>query len=516
MKNTKTLLLLSLLWVWGCSPTKETIVSTDDGLIEIQFLQVNDVYEIAPLPGDNRGGLARVATLKKQCISENKNTIAIMAGDFLSPSVIGTLDDENGNGIKGAQMIDVMNAAGIDLVTFGNHEFDLKEKDLQKRLDESEFEWVSSNVLRVEGNRVMPFFKNKNKKRNKKQDIPNFIIKTFTDEDGTSVRVGFFGVTLDSKQQPYVAYEDFMQRAEVMNQELSRKVDLIIPITHLDVADDVKLAKQINNFPLIMGGHDHDNMRLMVGSTVIAKADANAKTAFVHTLKFDARERTYIVYSELVKIDKNIAEDEIVKTRVDNWKKIAENDLGKKGFHPDNAVAFFSSPVDGRESTVRNNQCELGQMITNAIKNACSKKVDAAILNSGSIRVDDLLQGNLTEYDIIRILPYPSKILEVEMTGALLKKILETHEQKQGDGAFLQLNGIEFDEPSLTYKIGNRMLIADSNYVIGMNDFLLAGHDYKFLTRETEGIINIVEADPKDLKDLKHDLRRAVIVSLTH
>ena len=511
MIKIQTLIVLAILCVLGCSPTKETIVSTDDGLIEIQFLQVNDVYEIAPLPGDNRGGLARVATLKKQCISENKNTIAIMAGDFLNPSVIGTLDDENGNSIKGAHMIDVMNAAGIDLATFGNHEFDLKEKDLQKRLDESEFEWVTSNVLRVEGDRVMPFFKNKNEKRNKKQDIPNYIIKTFTDDDGTSVKVGFFGVTLDAKQQPYVAYEDFMQRSEIMNQELSKKVDLVIPITHLDVADDVRLSKKIKDFPLIIGGHDHDNMRFRVGSTVIAKADANAKTAFVHTLKFDAIERTYIVYSELVKIDKNIPEDETVKARVDHWEKIAENDLGKKGFHPDNVITYFNTPVDGRESTVRNDQCDLGKIVTSSIKKACSKRMDAAILNSGSIRVDDLLQGNLTEYDIIRILPYPAKILEVEMTGTLLKKLLEAHAQKRGDGAFLQMNGIEFDEPSLTFKIGNRMLIADSKYIIGMNDFLLAGYDYKFLTRETEGIINIVEPNPKDLKDTKNDLRRAVI-----
>ncbi len=513
MKKIKILLFFFISISIRCTPSKEIITSTDDGLIEIQFLQVNDVYEIAPLPGNDRGGLARVATLKKQCISKNKNTIAIIAGDFLSPSVIGTLDDENGNGIKGAHMIDVLNETGIDLATFGNHEFDLKEKDLQKRLDESKFDWVSSNVLRVEGNRVIPFYKNK--KRNKKQNIPNTIIKTFTDDDGTSVKIGFFGVTLDSKQQPYLAYEDFMQRSEMMMQELSGKVDLIIPITHLDLEDDVRLAKQIKGFPLIIGGHDHDNIRLMVGSTVIAKADANAKTAFVHTLKFDARERTYIVYSELEKIDKNVVENEAVKSRVEYWKKIALEDLVKKGFHAENPVTYLSTPLDGRESTIRNNQSELGQIITSAIKHACSDKVDAAILNSGSIRVDDLLQGNLTEYDIIRILPYPGKILEVKMTGVLLKKILEAHTQNRGEGAYLQLNGIKFDEPSLSFKIGNELLETSRNYIIGMNDFLLAGYDYKFLTRETEGIIEIIEPNKNDLGNLKNDLRRAVIDFLT-
>lgn len=512
MIELKITLFCIIVTIVSCSPSKETILSKDDGLIEIQFLQVNDVYEIAPLPGDNRGGLARIATLKKQCISENKNTIAVMAGDFLSPSIIGNLNDKNGNRIRGAHMVDVMNLAGIDLVTFGNHEFDLTEEDLQKRIDESKFEWVSSNVKKVDGDRLLPF--SKNKKRNKKQDIPKFIIKTFTDADGTTVKIGFFGITTDSQQTSYVTFEDFIQSSEIVKKELKSKVDLIIPITHLDLKDDVRLAKQIKNFPIIIGGKDHESIRLMVGSTVIAKADSNAKTAFVHTLKFDAKERTYIVYSELVKIDKNIQEDEVVKKRVEHWKKIAVEDLGKKGFQVDNAITYFPYTIDGRETTVRNNQCELGQIITNAIKNVCTKKLDGVILNSGSIRVDDLLKGNITEYDIIRTLPFSEKIIEVEMSGTLLKKILEAHEQNKGKGSYLQLNGIVFDESSLKYKIGNKMLLDNKNYAIGMNDFLITGKDYNFLTKKTEGITNIKEPNPRDLTDLRNDLRRAVIVYL--
>ena len=59
----KTIHLLFLLLLVSCStPKSTTTTSTDDGLIEIQFLHVNDVYEIAPLPGDNRGGLARAVS----------------------------------------------------------------------------------------------------------------------------------------------------------------------------------------------------------------------------------------------------------------------------------------------------------------------------------------------------------------------------------------------------------------------------------------------------------------------
>lgn len=512
--RTNIYFIFCLTFLWSCASTPPLSSNTDDGKIEINFLQINDVYEIAPLPGDNRGGMARIATLKKQLEAEGKITYSIMAGDFLSPSVIGTLDDKDGNGIKGAHMIDVMNAAGIDLATFGNHEFDLKEKDLQKRLDESEFQWVSSNVLQVDKGDVSPFYKNANELRKKKEYIPETFIKTFTDADGTKLTIGFFSVTLDVQQPSYVAFEDYMQRAKLMTEQLYPKVDLIIPVTHLHIEDDLILAKEIPKFPLIMGGHEHYSMRFMVGSTVVAKADANAKTAFVHTLKFDRKEKTFIVYSELVKVDGNIPEDELVKEKVDYWKKIAWDDMLQKGFQPDEMVTQLKDVVDGTEHTVRAGQCDLGKMVTDAMREVCKNKVDAVLINSGSIRVDDMLKGKLTQYDIIRILPYATKVIEVEMTGALLKKILEASAQNRGEGAYLQLNGIAYDETSLTFKIGNELLQADKTYRIGMNDFLLAGYDFKFLTKETEGILNIEMPAEEDKNDLRNDLRKAVIASL--
>lgn len=502
--------LFFLLFLISCT-SKKNIVNypNDDGLIEIVFLHVNDVYEIAPLPGDDKGGMARVATLKKQLLAKNKNTLAILPGDFVSPSVIGTLKDENGNKIKGAHMVDVMNVTGIDLVTFGNHEFDLDEEDIQKRIDESDFQWVSSNVLHNKKNKLKPFYKNKNEKRKKKEKIPETIIKTFIDEDGTSLTVGFFGVTLDVKQQPFLAYEEPIQRSKAMVKKLDSKVDLIFPITHLEIEDDLKLAKAIPGFPLIMGGHDHNNMRYLVGSTVVAKADANAKTAFVHTVKYNTKEKNYTVYSELVSLDSNFALDPIVDKRVQYWTRIAKEDMKKQGFSASEVVTVLDEVLDGTESTVRSRQCPLGAMVVKSIAYACDYQVDAAILNSGSIRIDDMLSGNLTQYDIIRILPYTGKIVAVEMTGALLDKLLEASEQNKGEGAYLQLAGIEVDEKSLTFKIKGELLNTNQNYLIAMNAFLLEGYDFKFFTKDNPGILKIIEPEKDDV--LKNDLRKAMI-----
>ena len=114
----------------------------DDDKIDFTFLQINDVYEIAPIQGGKYGGMARVETLHQNLLKENKNTMLFLAGDFLNPSLIGTLmvDYER---VRGKQMVEVMNAMNFDAVAFGNHEFDLSQQDLQKRLNESNFPWIS-------------------------------------------------------------------------------------------------------------------------------------------------------------------------------------------------------------------------------------------------------------------------------------------------------------------------------------------------------------------------------------
>ena len=88
-----------------------------DEVVNITFLQLNDVYEIAPLEGGKVGGLARVATIRQQLLKENPNTFTILAGDFLNPSIFGVVKHE-GEKVKGKQMVATLNAMGLDLATF--------------------------------------------------------------------------------------------------------------------------------------------------------------------------------------------------------------------------------------------------------------------------------------------------------------------------------------------------------------------------------------------------------------
>lgn len=62
-----------------------------DETVSLIILQVNDFYEIAALDHGQVGGAARIASVRNKLLQENPNVLTVMAGDFLSPSLIGTL-----------------------------------------------------------------------------------------------------------------------------------------------------------------------------------------------------------------------------------------------------------------------------------------------------------------------------------------------------------------------------------------------------------------------------------------
>src|SRR5215470_19678274 len=77
----------------------------------LTLLTVNDVYEIAPVQG--QGGLAELMTLLRAERATATHHLTAVSGDFLSPSLMSSL-------FKGAQMLALFNALGVDVVVFGN------------------------------------------------------------------------------------------------------------------------------------------------------------------------------------------------------------------------------------------------------------------------------------------------------------------------------------------------------------------------------------------------------------
>ncbi|KNC83512.1 hypothetical protein SARC_04243 [Sphaeroforma arctica JP610] len=163
-----------------------------------------------------------------------------MAGDFLAPSLLSSLD--NGVGV-----VDVMNTTGFDYAVFGNHECDVHQDYLLDRIGQSKFQWINSNMqsLNMQGAPA----------------LPEYIIQTVTMGTVTK-RVGLLGL-LSNDPHLYrpgsfggAIIEPVISTYEKLSKQLldEEHVDLIVPITHQSMKDDRKMAKTLSNVPVILGG----------------------------------------------------------------------------------------------------------------------------------------------------------------------------------------------------------------------------------------------------------------------
>jgi 2',3'-cyclic-nucleotide 2'-phosphodiesterase (5'-nucleotidase family) len=517
----KTNLLLSLIFatllIFGCKSTQKSVSigGKESDTFEIVFLQLNDVYEISPSSTENIGGLARVATIRQRLLQKNPNTYTVLAGDFISPSVIGALKNE-GKRIKGKHIIEVFNALGLEYAVFGNHEFDYDDVELQARINESNFEWIGTNVRQKKGEKFSKFVKNKN---GKTTDCPDNLILTAKNASGNTLNIGLFGAIVNSNPKWFVQYNDFIAEAKRSQIELMPKTDFCVGLTHLSIDEDRQLASVMPTVPLLMGGHEHDNHRENVGQTVIAKADANAKTVYVHTIKYNKTTKKSVLTSELIKIDSSIPDEPQTAAIVAKWEKIKVDALLSAGINAQNKLMVLKEPLDCRDAYTRNNQAKVGRLITSAMMAASKNTPDVVFVNSGSMRVDDVISGSITELDIVRLLPFGGSIVEVEMKGSLLRKTLEASEKNQGTGGYLQVQHIKSENGN--WLINGGLIQNDNTYKIALTDFLLTGAEANmgFLKTEISAdgkstnpeILSISKPDAKDKTDLRNDIRLALI-----
>ena len=474
-----------------------------DKQIDVTFLQLNDVYEIAPLSGGKEAGLARVETVHKQLLAQNPNTFMFMAGDFLNPSLIGTLKYE-GEKIRGKQMIEVMNAMNFDLVTFGNHEFDLKGKDLQKRLNESTFQWTIANAKNKVDDITGPFY-------SEKESVKTFIPETFTinakDTDGTTLKMGFFSVCLPVNNPEYVEFTDVFEAAKKAYNKLEKETDVVIGLTHLAIEDDKKLAAMLPDVPLIMGGHEHYNMIVPVGNSAITKADANARTVYVHELHYDRKTKKATIQSTLKTINDKIKSDPEVDKIVNKWQVVLNDKVSEVVSSPNEVIFIAKEPLDGRETTIRSEQTNLGKMIASSMQVAT--KADCAFFNGGSVRIDDQIHGNVTAVDLFRALPYGGAVFVIDIKGDFLQKILDFGKDNKGKGAYLQRAKVDWDSDNKQWIIDGKPLVSSKTYAVAITDFLLTGYDVPFLTHENKNILKVHEPSPNALT---FDIRKSLIV----
>lgn len=475
--------------------------------VSFTILQMNDVYEIAPLEKGKVGGMARVATFRNQLLDENYNLMTVLAGDFVSPSLLGTMKLD-GKSIKGKQMVEVMNAVGVGLVAFGNHEFDIKEAELQERMDESYFDWLGTNVLHQKGGKIEPFYK---ESYGYKYFAPETYVWEIENYNGEPVRVGFYSACINDNQQPWVYYEDPYQEATKAYLELVQKCDVIVGLTHLELAQDMKMAALLPKTALIMGGHEHENSLDTIGNVVIAKADANAKSVWVHRFTYHPDTKITSLESELVKITDAIPADPTVDEIVQRWQEVLDHNIKQVVDDPNEVIYHAKTPLDGREKSVRNMQTNLGSIIAAGMASSAKKPVDAAFFNGGSIRLDDQLSGDITAVDVFRALPFGGGLYEVELKGSILKKALDAGMENKGLGGYLQWHNIEYDNAKQSWKVAGKPLDTGRTYRIMTSQYVFEGKENRLDFFNQKNFVRWETAKEGDAKDLRSDIRKAVV-----
>jgi 5'-nucleotidase / UDP-sugar diphosphatase len=451
-----TLVALVVVIALGTSAPAQTTIVT--------FLHLNDVYEISPKQG--RGGFAPLMTLLKQERAAAPGAITTLGGDLVGSSMMSGIT-------KGTQMIELMNAVGLDIAVVGNHEFDFGSDVLKQRVGDSKFPWLGTNVLGTDG-KIFPG-----------------LVATATRKVG-ELTIGFFGIiTPDtrylSNTGPDVTFAPIVDTARAAVKQLKDQgADAVVALTHLTIADDRELVREVKGIDVILGGHEHDPITFYEGGVFIFKVGHDAEYLGVAQIEI---EKTQTPRGPQVKVwprgwrvvsTAGVAPDPTVAAIVKSHEDKLDESLKI-------AVGTTGVELDSRRATVRLKESAIGNLFADAIREAT--KADVAVTNGGGIRGDRTYAAGttLTRRDILTELPFGNVAVLMEISGADLRTALEEGVSAVEDvaGRFPHVSGLVlvFDPKRpkgarvLQVTIGGKPLDPAATYRLATNEYMMAGGD---------------------------------------
>jgi 2',3'-cyclic-nucleotide 2'-phosphodiesterase (5'-nucleotidase family) len=214
---------------------------------------MNDCYTLENIPS--------LATAIKT-LGQDYPTIFVHSGDFVSPPPKEIMD-------YGKTMINILNSLwDVGIMTLGNHEFDISDKELLLRMEESKYQWISSNVISFPDSET---------------PSSHCLSQSMILEINNVSKLAFIGLVTDDRTIYSEDPSSFISNPVSIAEELSQKFRNepfnleTIAITHLVKDMDIELAKS-GDFLAILGGHEHEVFVDTFNNTPLVKCGVDANT----------------------------------------------------------------------------------------------------------------------------------------------------------------------------------------------------------------------------------------------
>ena len=456
----------------------------DDMTGKTVILHSNDVH-------GSIAGYANMAALKTDFESRGADVILADAGDYSQGTTYVSTS-------KGGSAIAMMNAAGYDVATIGNHEFDYGWEQLKENAAKASFKVLCADVL--------------------ENGEPIFDGHTVIEKGG--VKIGFFGMETpeaQTKANPaLIKGLTFLAKAEMfacaqaeVNALKAEGADIIICLAHLGLDDEsmgnrsVDMLGAVTGIDMVIDGHSH--------TVITASADKpiqSTGTAFANigVIVIDNKTKA-IADNYLVPVTKDFAKDGAVAAAAQDIMNAIDEQYGAVFAKSEVTLNGTKAPNGNRDSETNLGDLIADAMLWQVMQNKDGLLVDddhvVAITNGGGIR-ETIEVGDVTMNNVHTVLPFGNTVAVVYVKGSELLEALEasTYCTPNAVGGFPQVAGIDmtitvcekYDAKRETYPAStyygpasiNRVAInsingkdfePDAVYAVVSNDFCTAGGD---------------------------------------
>ena len=415
---------------------------------DVTILYTNDVHTYI----DNKSPkptYAAIAALKKSIEDTGRDVLLVDAGDHIQGTAYGSMDD-------GATIIELMNEAGYDLATPGNHEFDYGMARAKAVLREADFPYVSCNWVDLRtGFNVLPsvkfFFVGGRKIAFVGVTTPETFTKStpayFMNDAQTKYIYDILGG--EDGQKLYDAVQEAIDKAEFWG------ADTIIGLGHLGVDPSSspwtseEVIAHTHGFTAFIDGHSHTVMANKQVTDASGKAVTLTQTGsyFKNIGKMTVGADGTIT-TELIDTYEGL--DAAVAATASNWIGAVDDMLGEEIAVGDTKF-YINDPATGKRR-IRSGETNLGDFVADGIYTYFNEieelHCDIAIMNGGGIRTD-VEAGPWSFKTCKTVSPFGNVACLMSVTGQQIQDALEFGARFAGaegkeNGGFLQVAGARY------------------------------------------------------------------------